>query len=76
MEEQEALRVIRVLIDHGCEPDADIANTMAQAWFTDAGLNDEEYERGIGFAGHHGWIVLSRGRRFQITQAGFTAASE
>ena len=75
MEEQEALRVMRVLIDHGCEPDMDIADAMAQSWLTEAGLNDHEYERGIGFAGDHRWIVLSGWGRFRITQAGLIAAT-
>ncbi|MEZ2144826.1 hypothetical protein AAE026_21415 [Bradyrhizobium sp. DN5] len=74
MEEQEALRVMRVLIDHGCGPDIDIADAMAQSWLTEAGLNDYESERGIGFAGDHRWIVLSGWGRFRITQAGLIAA--
>ncbi|WFU42759.1 hypothetical protein QA640_10020 [Bradyrhizobium sp. CB82] len=74
MEEQEALRVMRVLIDHGCGPDIDITDAMAQSWLTEAGLNDYESERGIGFAGDHRWIVLSGWGRFRITQAGLSAA--
>jgi len=73
MEEQEALRVMRVLIDHGCGPDIDIADAMAQSWLTEAGLNDYESERGIGFAGDHRWIVLSGWGRFRITRAGLIA---
>lgn len=75
MEEHEALRVMRVLIDHGCEPDMDIADAMAQSWLTGAGLNDQECERGIGFAGDHRWIVLSGWGRFRITHAGLIAAT-
>ncbi|MHC4042880.1 hypothetical protein [Bradyrhizobium sp. 23AC] len=73
MEEQEALRVMRVLIDHGCGPDIDIADAMAQSWLTEAGLNEYESERGIGFAGDHRWIVLSGWGKFRITQAGLVA---
>ncbi|MDA9435684.1 hypothetical protein [Bradyrhizobium sp. CCBAU 51627] len=74
MEEQEALQVIRILVEHGCGPDIDIADAMAQLWFTEAGLHDCEYERGIGFAGDHRWIVLSGWGKFRITQAGLVAA--
>ena len=74
MDEHQALRVIRVLIDHGCGPDIDIADVMAQSWLTEAGFNDCESERGIGFAGDHRWIVLSGWGQFRITQAGFIAA--
>ncbi|WP_298885450.1 hypothetical protein [uncultured Bradyrhizobium sp.] len=74
MEEQEALQVIQILFDHGCVPDIDIADAMAQSWFTEAGLHDYEYERGIGFAGDHRWIVLSGWGKFRITQAGLVAA--
>ncbi|WFU74100.1 hypothetical protein [Bradyrhizobium sp. CB2312] len=74
MEEQEALRVMRVLIEHGCGADIDIEDAMAQSWLTEAGLSDYESERGIGFAGDYRWIVLSGWGRFRITQAGLVAA--
>lgn len=74
MEEQEALRVMRVLIEHGGGPDIDIADAVAQSWLTEAGLSDYESERGIGFAGDHRWIVLSGWGKFRITQAGLIAA--
>jgi hypothetical protein len=32
------LRVMRILIDHGCEPGNDYADTFAQAWYDEAGL--------------------------------------
>lgn len=74
-EKEEALLVMRVLIDHGCEPDTGIADAMAQTWFTGAGINDQEYERGLGFASDHRWIVLNGPGRFEITKAGFSAAT-
>jgi hypothetical protein len=43
---EEARRVMQILIDHQRQPGIDIANAMAQGWFTEAGLDDQEY--GLG----------------------------
>ena len=40
---EQARRVVQILIDHQCEAGIDIANGMAQVWFTKAGLDDHEY---------------------------------
>ena len=75
--EDEALRVIRVLIDHGCEPGPDYPDELSQIWFAEAGLNDAETERGLIAAHHKGWIIMPSDRPgwFRITQAGFDAAT-
>jgi hypothetical protein len=71
------LRVMRILIDHGCEPGNDYADTFAQAWYDEAGLADEERERGLALVRDKEWIIMSRERLgiFQVTQAGFDAAT-
>ena len=70
-------RVMRILTDHGCEPGNDYADTEAQVWYDEAGLADQDRERGLAFAVDKEWIVPSRERLgiFQITQAGFDAAT-
>ena len=69
--EDEALRVIRVLIDHGCEPGPDYPDELSQIWFAEAGLNDAETERGLIAAHPKGWIIMPSDRPgwFRITQA-------
>ena len=71
------LRVVRVLIDHGCEPGADYADALAQTWFTEAGLDDQECELGLVTARDKGWLVVPPDRPgiFQLTQAGFDSAT-
>jgi hypothetical protein len=69
-----ALRVIRVLIEHDCQPGIDISNAAAQGWFTAAGIDDEDYSRGLEEAGAKGWLTLTRPGMFQVTAAGISAA--
>jgi hypothetical protein len=71
------LRVMRILIDHGCEPGNDYADRLAQTWYDEAGLTDEETERGLAFDRDKEWIIMSRDRLgiFQVTQAGFDVAT-
>ena len=45
--DDEALRVVRILVDHGCEPGADYDDAEAQIWFAEADLEDEEIELGL-----------------------------
>ena len=68
---------MRILIDHGCEPGNDYSDMDAQTWYDEAGLTDEENELGLAFARDKEWIIMSRDRLgvFQITQAGFDAAT-
>jgi hypothetical protein len=68
---------MRILIDHGCEPGNDYTDTLAQTWYDEAGLADEEHECGLAFARDKQWIIMSRDRLgvFQVTQAGFDAAT-
>jgi hypothetical protein len=75
--EEEALRVMRVLIDHGCEPGPEYPDALAQMWFREAGLDDVEVERGLVAARNKGWLIMPSDRPgwFQITQAGFDAAT-
>ena len=75
--EEDALRVMRVLVDHGCEPGPDYSDALAQIWFREAGLKDDEVERGIVVARDKEWLILPRDLpgRFQITEPGFDAAT-
>lgn len=70
-------RVMRILTDHGCEPGNDYTDTEAQVWYDEADLADQDRERGLAFAVDREWIIPSRDRLgiFQITQAGFDAAT-
>jgi len=47
---EEALRVLRVLIQHGCLPKADIATTLAPGWFNEAGLDSDACLFGLATA--------------------------
>jgi hypothetical protein len=71
------LRVMRILIDHGCEPGNDYSDTDAQGWYDEDGLADQDRERGLAFARDKDWIIMSRDRLgiFQVSQAGFDAAT-
>ena len=71
------LLIMRILIDHGCEPGNDYSDMDAQTWYDEAGLTDEEHEHGLAFSRDEEWILFSRERLgvFQVTQAGFEAAT-
>jgi len=75
--EDEALRAMRVLIDHGCEPGNDYDDAIIQTWFAEAGLDDEEIELGLVVARDEGWLIMpiDRPGKLHITQAGFDAAT-
>ena len=70
-------RVMRILIDHGCEPGNDYSDRDGQGWYDEAGLADPDRERGLAFARDKEWMIMSREHLgiFQITQAGFDAAT-
>jgi hypothetical protein len=74
--EEEALRLMRVLTDHGCESGPVYSDAWAQNWFREAGLDDDEVERGLVVARDKGWLIIPRDRpgRFKITQSGYDAA--
>jgi hypothetical protein len=71
----EALQVMKILVEHECEPGVDVANAMAQTWFTQAGLEDDEYKRGLTTAGKQEWLVQTRDGFIQMTAAGLAAAT-
>jgi hypothetical protein len=75
--DDEALRVVRILVDHGCEPGADYDDAEAQIWFAEANL-DEEIELGLIVARDKDWLIMPPDRpgKFLITQAGFDAARD
>jgi hypothetical protein len=75
--EDEALRVLRILIHHGCEPGVDYADEWAQIWFAEAGLGDEEVERALLVARNKGWLIMPDDRPgwFRITQSGLDVAT-
>jgi hypothetical protein len=58
---EQARRVVQILIDHQCEAGIDIANGMAQVWFTKAGLDDHEYSLALEAAAENGWIIPAGG---------------
>ena len=72
-----AVRIVRVLTDHGCEPHRDYEDPSAQGWFAEAGLEDAEIEQGLMTALDRGWLIMPAERpgKCQITQAGFDAAT-
>jgi hypothetical protein len=71
-----AQRVIQILIDHRSEAGVDIANVMAEAWFTEAGLHDEKYSLGLETAENNGWLIPgTRLGTIQITHKGWRAAT-
>ena len=74
--DDEALRVVRILVDHGCEPGADYDDAEAQIRFAEADLEDEEIELGLIVARDKDWLIMPPDRpgKFRITQAGFDAA--
>jgi hypothetical protein len=74
--EDKARRVMEVLIDHDCEVGVDIAYAVAQVWFAEAGLSDDEYRAGLQAAGDEGFITHgNRPGTIQVTEAGFCAAT-
>jgi hypothetical protein len=50
---------------------------LAQTWYDEPGLTDQERERGLAFAADKEWIIMSTDRLgvFQVTKAGFDAAT-
>ena len=74
--DDEALRIVRILVEHGCEPGSDYDNALAQTWYAEADLEDEEIELGLIVASDKSWIIMPPDRpgKFQITQIGFDAA--
>ena len=74
--QERALRVIQVLIDHQTKAGIDIANAMAQVWFTEAGLHDEEYSLALETAENNGWLIPgTRLGTIQITHEGWRAVT-
>ena len=71
------LRVLRILIDRGCEPGADYSDELAQTWFAASDLDDEQTELGFVVARDKGWVIMPTDRpgSFRISQAGFDAAN-
>jgi hypothetical protein len=73
---EEALRVMRILIDHQCEPGIEIANAMAQNWFIEAGLEYDKYSIGLARAADNGWLLPgSKPGTILVTDAGVAAAT-
>jgi hypothetical protein len=74
--EEPARLVIQILIDHDCEVGIDIANAMAQVWFTEAGLDYDEYIAGLTAAADNGWIIPgTHSGTIQITPDGSGAVT-
>ena len=74
--QDQARRVIQILIDHQSEAGIDIANGMAHVWLTEAGLHDERYSLGLETAENNGWLIP--GKRLgtiQITHEGWRAVT-
>ena len=72
---EDALLILRVLIQHGCLPDVDVATTTAQAWFMDAGLGRDECLLWLATAAHNRWLVSSTPGTIRMTNAGLKAAT-
>ena len=70
------LRVMRILIGRGCEPGPDYSDQLAQTWFAESDLSDEETELGCVVARDNGWLIMAPDRpgSFRLSQAGFEAA--
>ncbi len=65
MTEQTAWRLMRFLIGKKCTPDAPIANAQLHAWAAEAGIEEDEINGALSYAGHRGWIAS--GPRSSIT---------
>ena len=71
----DALLILRVLIQHGCLPDTDVATTLAQAWFANAGLGRDECLLWLATAAHKQWLVSITPGTIWMPDAGLKAAT-
>jgi hypothetical protein len=72
---EDALLILRVLIQHGCLPDVDVATTLAQTWFSDAGLGRDECLLWLATAAHNHWLISRNPGTIRMTDAGLKAAT-
>lgn len=73
----QALLVMKVLFKRDCDTGTVVANTVAQTWLAEAGLDARDYNLGLAQAAHSGWLVPGgHPGTSQMTKAGLAAATK
>jgi hypothetical protein len=74
MEQDAAIRLLRVLIARGFRTDAPLADVALQNFAVEAGLTDE-FNVAWGYALQQGWLVIAAAGWTKLSSAGYAAAT-
>jgi hypothetical protein len=72
--QDEALKVLRVLLSNRCAPNDEIDVQSMIDWFEEAGLKEDDCLVGLAKAAIRGWVVANKGGGLRVTPKGADAA--
>lgn len=75
MQDERALKVLRVLLANGCSVDQEIAAEDLIDWFEEAGLEEDDCPVGLAKAALRGWVVSKTDGGLRITREGSVMAA-
>jgi hypothetical protein len=69
--EKSAHKILTIFVKHfSCQP----GHVLVPNNLLSRGLSKEDLDKGLEFAKQKGWIEMTKGSQYRLTEAGFSAA--